>query len=98
MRTGKNSKNKGGDKDQGVKGRDKKEAGGIKMKQFKSETRKKWATKNQRKREKELKEIDKEMKEAEAEVDVEERAQVVSLGAGRLVGVLGAMDARPDRY
>lgn len=43
---------------------------------FKSEVRKKWATKNQRKKEKELKEIRKEMAEAEAEVDKEERAQV----------------------
>lgn len=46
---------------------------------FKSEIRKKWATKNQRKREKELKEVQKEMAEAEAEVDKEERAVTVGL-------------------
>lgn len=45
-------------------------------KKYKSEVRKKWQTKNQRKKEKEMKEIDKEMAEAAAEVDVEERAQV----------------------
>lgn len=47
---------------------------------FKSEIRKKWATKNQRKREKELKEVQKEMAEAEAEVDKEERAVTVRQG------------------
>lgn len=45
-------------------------------KTYKSETRKKWQTKNQKKKEKELKEIEKDMAEAEAEVDEEERAQV----------------------
>lgn len=45
-------------------------------KKYKSETRKKWQTKNQKKKEKELKEIEKDMAEAEAEVDMEERAQV----------------------
>ncbi|WRT70179.1 uncharacterized protein IL334_007173 [Kwoniella shivajii] len=45
-------------------------------KKFKSDIRKQWATKNQRKKQKELKEVEKEMKEAEAEVDKEERAQV----------------------
>lgn len=49
------------------------------LKKFKSDTRKKWATKKQKAKEKEMKEIDKEMKEAEAEVDKEERAQVVSI-------------------
>nr|XP_018260827.1 nucleolar complex protein 3 [Kwoniella dejecticola CBS 10117]OBR82985.1 nucleolar complex protein 3 [Kwoniella dejecticola CBS 10117] len=48
----------------------------IKGKKFKSDIRKKWATKNQRRKEKEMKEVEKEMKEAEAEVDQEERAQV----------------------
>jgi nucleolar complex protein 3 len=47
-------------------------------KKFKSEVRKKWQTKNQKKKEKEMKEIQKEMAEAEAEVDFEERAQTVS--------------------
>jgi hypothetical protein len=46
--------------------------------QFKSEIRKKWQTKNQKKREKEMKEVEKEMGEAAAEVDLEERAGVVS--------------------
>ncbi len=45
---------------------------------FKSEIRKKWQTKNQRKMAKEMKEVEKEQAEAEAEVDKEERAQVVS--------------------
>ncbi|CAK9783293.1 nucleolar complex-associated protein 3 [Cutaneotrichosporon oleaginosum] len=45
-------------------------------KKYKSEVRKKWQTKNQRKKEKEMKEIEREMAEAEAEVDEEERAQV----------------------
>lgn len=49
------------------------------LKRFKSDTRKKWATKKQKAKEKEMKEIDKEMKEAEAEVDKEERAQVVRI-------------------
>lgn len=47
-------------------------------KKYKSEVRKKWQTKNQKKKEKELKEIEKEMAEAEAEVDQEERAVTVS--------------------
>ena len=47
-------------------------------KKFKSDIRKKWQTKNQKKREKEQKEAEKELAEAEAEVDKEERAQVVS--------------------
>jgi nucleolar complex protein 3 len=47
-------------------------------KKYKSDVRKKWQTKNQKKKEKELKEIQKEMAEAEAEVDLEERAQTVS--------------------
>jgi nucleolar complex protein 3 len=46
---------------------------------FKSEIRKKWQTKNQKKREKEMKEVEKEMGEAAAEVDLEERANIVSL-------------------
>jgi nucleolar complex protein 3 len=50
----------------------------VAEKKFKSEVRKKWATKNQKKREKEMKEVEAEMAEAEAEVDKEERAQVVS--------------------
>ncbi|WWD19680.1 hypothetical protein CI109_104142 [Kwoniella shandongensis] len=68
MRKGKNAKGKrddGGKKDDPLKG-----------KQFKSDIRKKWATKNQRKKEKELKEVQKEMAEASAEVDKEETAQV----------------------
>ena len=46
---------------------------------FKSDIRKKWQTKNQKKREKEMKEVQKEMAEAEAEVDTEERAQIVKI-------------------
>lgn len=45
---------------------------------FKSEIKKKWQTKAAKTREKELKEVERDMKEAEAEVDLEERAQVVS--------------------
>ncbi|OCF61335.1 nucleolar complex protein 3 [Kwoniella mangroviensis CBS 10435] len=67
MKRGKNAK--------GGSGGDKKEDN-IKGKKFKSEIRKKWATKNQRKKEKEMKEVEKEMKEAEAEIDKEERAQI----------------------
>ncbi|WWC72062.1 uncharacterized protein I206_106022 [Kwoniella pini CBS 10737] len=66
MKRGKNAKGGSGDKKQDD----------IKGKKFKSEIRKKWATKNQRKKEKEMKEVEKEMKEAAAEVDQEERAQV----------------------
>ena len=44
---------------------------------FKSDVRKKWQTKNQKKREKEMKVVQKDMAEAEAEVDKEERAQIV---------------------
>lgn len=47
-------------------------------KEYKSEIRKKWQTKNQKKREKEMKEVEKEMAEAAAEVDIEERSVVVS--------------------
>ncbi|OCF44668.1 nucleolar complex protein 3 [Kwoniella heveanensis CBS 569] len=66
MKRGKNAKGGSGEKkDDPLKG-----------KKFKSELRKKWATKNQRKKEKEMKEVQKEMAEAEAEVDQEERAQV----------------------
>ncbi|WVR07636.1 hypothetical protein IAU60_004678 [Kwoniella sp. DSM 27419] len=66
MRRGKNAKGGSGPKkDDDIKG-----------KKFKSEIRKKWATKNQRKKEKEMKEVEKEMQEASAEVDKEERAQV----------------------
>lgn len=68
MRDGK--KHRGGGK--GRPGQD------VAEKKFKSEIRKKWATKNQKKREKEMKEVEAEMAEAEAEVDKEERAQVVS--------------------
>lgn len=51
---------------------------GMKIKpKAKSEIRKQWQTKNQKKREKELKEVQKEIAEAEAEVNVEERAQIV---------------------
>lgn len=57
---------------------------------FKSEIRKKWATKNQRKREKELKEVQKEMAEAEAEVDKEERAVTV-----RPKGILADVQLTP---
>ncbi|WVR00141.1 hypothetical protein IAU59_007283 [Kwoniella sp. CBS 9459] len=67
MKRGKNAKGGSGDK---------KKDDPLKGKQFKSEIRKQWATKNQRKREKEMKEVQKEMAEAEAEVDKEERAQV----------------------
>ncbi|WVW86217.1 hypothetical protein I302_108259 [Kwoniella bestiolae CBS 10118] len=66
MKRGKNAKGGSGDKKQDD----------IKGKKFKSEIRKKWATKNQRKKEKEMKEVEKEMKEAEAEVDKEEVAQI----------------------
>ena len=45
---------------------------------YKSEIRKQWQTKNQKKKEKELKEVQKELDEAEAEIDKEERAQIVS--------------------
>ncbi|KAK8853263.1 hypothetical protein IAR55_003965 [Kwoniella newhampshirensis] len=68
MRKGKNAKGK---RDDGAKKDDP-----LKGKKFKSDIRKKWATKNQRKREKELKEVQKEMAEASAEVDKEETAQV----------------------
>jgi nucleolar complex protein 3 len=67
-------------KDRAAKGRDR-DKRGPKEKgqgQFKSEIRKKWQTKNQKKREKEMKEVEKEMGEAAAEVDLEERAGVVS--------------------
>ena len=67
MRRGRGSKTKGQDHEH-TKGK------GI----FKSDIRKKWQTKNQKKREKEMKEVQKEMAEAEAEVDTEERAQIVS--------------------
>ncbi|WVQ84650.1 hypothetical protein IAT38_006805 [Cryptococcus sp. DSM 104549] len=70
MRRGKNAKGPKGDKGKGGV------VDEIKGKKFKSETRKKWATKNQKKKEKEMKELEKEMQEAEAEVDKEERAQV----------------------
>ncbi len=66
MKRGKNSKGKG-----------KRPDGDKPEKQFKSDVRKKWQTKNQKKREREMKEVQKEMAEAEAEVDQEERAQVV---------------------
>ncbi|WWC91753.1 uncharacterized protein L201_006700 [Kwoniella dendrophila CBS 6074] len=69
MKRGKNSK--GGSSSDAKKKED-----NIKGKKFKSDIRKKWATKNQRKKEKEMKEVEKELKEAEAEVDKEERAQV----------------------
>ncbi|WVF72950.1 hypothetical protein IAT40_007768 [Kwoniella sp. CBS 6097] len=66
MKRGKNAKGGSGEKkDDPLKG-----------KKFKSDLRKKWATKNQRKKEKEMKEVQKEMAEAEAEVDKDERAQV----------------------
>ena len=68
MKQGKHSKAKGSDSDP-LKGKGR----------FKSEIRKKWQTKNQKKRENEIKEVQKEMAEAEAEVDKEERAQIVSL-------------------
>lgn len=54
---------------------------------FKSAERKKWATKAQKKRDKEMKEVEKEMAEAAAEVDQDERAQVVRVrdhGRGQL--------------
>jgi nucleolar complex protein 3 len=67
---------------QGKKGKQRENArdakGWVGEKKYKSDTRKKWQTKNQKKREKEMKEVEKEMAEAEAEVDVEERAQIVS--------------------
>ncbi|ORY33445.1 CBF/Mak21 family-domain-containing protein [Naematelia encephala] len=56
------------------KGKGKRDASGQQA-IFKSDVRKKWQTKNQKKREKELKEVRKELAEAEAEVDKEERAQ-----------------------
>jgi nucleolar complex protein 3 len=59
-------------------GRDGKDKDGKEKKEFKSEIKKKWQTKNQKKKEKEMKEVEKDMKEAEAEIDLEERAQVVS--------------------
>ena len=56
-----------------------KDQGGPKHKaKFKSELREKWKTKNQKKKDKETKEQKKELAEAAAEVDVEEKAQVVS--------------------
>jgi len=71
MKDGKRSKGKGkagdGFGDTGKEG-----------KKYKSDIRKQWQTKNQRKREKEMKEVEKEMAEAEAEVDQEERASIVS--------------------
>jgi nucleolar complex protein 3 len=76
MRDGKNAKGKG--KNPGGAVAEGEDLVG-KGKKFKSETRKVWATKNQRKKEKELKEVRKEMAEAEAEVDKDERAQIVSL-------------------
>jgi nucleolar complex protein 3 len=45
---------------------------------FKSEKRKEWMTKNMKKAMKEKKEIEKDLDEAAAEVDVEERASIVS--------------------
>lgn len=67
------------------KGKRGKDAKGEKPKrEFKSEIRKKWQTKNQKKREKEMKEVEKEMAEAAAEVDVEERSIVVSASASFL--------------
>lgn len=67
-------------KDRDAKGRDRDKRGPKEKSkgQFKSEIRKKWQTKNQKKREKEMKEVEKEMGEAAAEVDLEERAGVVS--------------------
>ena len=65
MRSGKNARGPKGRKD-----------GPEPKGKFKSDVRKKWQTKNQKKRERELKEIRKAQAEAEAEVDVEERAQV----------------------
>lgn len=45
---------------------------------FKSDKRKEWMTKNMKKAMKEKKEIEKDLDEAAAEVDVEERASIVS--------------------
>lgn len=56
---------------------------------FKSEIRKKWQTKNQKKRSKEMKEVEKDLAEAEAEVDTEERAKVVGYPAGFYLLSLG---------
>lgn len=63
----------------GADRREKDKKGSKEKGKFKSEIRKKWQTKNQKKREKEMKEVEKEMGEAAAEVDLEERASVVCL-------------------
>jgi hypothetical protein len=78
------------EKDRGKKGPKEKGQG-----QFKSEIRKKWQTKNQKKREKEMKEVEKEMGEAAAEVDLEERAGVVR--TLRLRASLGLINSKPRR-
>ena len=72
MRDGKRGKDVGKDKPLKMKGR------------LKSEIREKWRTKNQRKREKDAKIAGKEMAEAAAEVDQEERAQVVGHSCRRM--------------
>nr|GFD60888.1 hypothetical protein [Tanacetum cinerariifolium] len=64
MRSGKKGKGKGRD------------FGDKPEKTFKSDVRKKWQTKNEKKRAREMKEVEKEQQEAEAEVDKEERAQI----------------------
>ena len=73
MRDKSKQKREAKEKDRGKRGPKEKGQG-----QFKSEIRKKWQTKNQKKREKEMKEVEKEMGEAAAEIDLEERAGVVS--------------------
>lgn len=80
------------EKDRGKKGPKEKNQG-----QFKSEIRKKWQTKNQKKREKEMKEVEKEMGEAAAEVDLEERANVVSTSRSCASSVLISSKPRHSR-
>jgi hypothetical protein len=69
----------------GADRRDKDKKGPKEKGKFKSEIRKKWQTKNQKKRDKEMKEVEKEMGEAAAEVDLEERASVVRTHLSRSV-------------
>jgi nucleolar complex protein 3 len=96
MRDKSRAKRDAKEKDRGRKGPKEKNQGQFKS-EFKSEIRKKWQTKNQKKREKEMKEVEKEMGEAAAEVDLEERAGVVSTSQHRACSILISSKPRRSR-